>query len=86
MGFDLWNILGVSPQTGLVAAVGTLVLAGLMGIRLFLRNQSAHARRGACRWTISRLTPGRRPANRPGTRSGTMMLRVAPRSCSSSSP
>jgi hypothetical protein len=41
MGFDLWNILGVSPQTGLVAAVGTLVLAGLMGIRLFLRNRSA---------------------------------------------
>ena len=31
MGFDLWGALGVSPQTGLMAVVGALVVAGLLG-------------------------------------------------------
>ena len=47
MGFDLWGALGLSPQTGLLAVVGALVVAGLLGAWTFLRNRSdAHAGRG----------------------------------------
>ena len=47
MGFDLWGVLGVSPQTGLMVAVGGLLAAGLLGAWSFLRNRSdSQARRG----------------------------------------
>ena len=44
MGFDLWNTLGVSPQAGILAAVGGLVVAGLFGVHVFWRNRSESGR------------------------------------------
>lgn len=47
MGFDLWNALGVSPRTGIAAAVGALAFAGLLALRIFWRNRSeSRPRRG----------------------------------------
>jgi len=41
MGFDLWKTLGVSPETGLVAIVAAVAVAGLWALRLFWSNRSA---------------------------------------------
>jgi hypothetical protein len=40
MAFDLWNVLGVSPRTGMAAVLGALVFAGLLALRIFWSNRS----------------------------------------------
>ena len=37
MGFDLWEVLGVSPQTGLVVVMAGIGLAILMAVLQFGR-------------------------------------------------
>lgn len=39
MGFDLWQMLGVSPLAGMIGAAALLVLAVLFAVRVALRNR-----------------------------------------------
>jgi hypothetical protein len=45
VGFDLWQMLGVSPVVGIGAAVAGLVVAALFALRIARRTR-AGARRG----------------------------------------
>ena len=46
MGFDLWQMLGVSPLAGMVGAAALLVLAVLFAVRVALRNRGGGRRVG----------------------------------------
>jgi hypothetical protein len=41
MGFDLWDALGVSPRTGVLAVLGALAMAALLAAHAFWRNRAA---------------------------------------------
>jgi hypothetical protein len=41
MGFDLWDALGVTPRTGVLAVLGALAMAALLAAHAFWRNRAA---------------------------------------------
>lgn len=46
MGFDLWQMLGVSPLAGMAGAAALVVFAVLFAVRVAIRNRSGARREG----------------------------------------
>ena len=44
MGFDLWRMLGVSPESGLAMVGAGLVCAALLAVRMFRRRTATDTR------------------------------------------
>ena len=46
MGFDLWQMLGVSPKAGVAGVTALLIFAVLFAVRVALRNRGRARRVG----------------------------------------